>query len=609
MKHTRDKGIDDLQEVLQRSTFRPVEMRRPPADESVTENYRRSVRDYLLTGSRTGYSPNINCTPVLLSPFISEKQESAWSSMVYNLLDRQLTNVRDILQVKFKQAFGEDETVQLHGQFGEIERLISFNDEKDLYSAVENAIKTLLEKSDDAEEHRGSCEVLQEQFVRGNARVLRDPRMTAFELLQLELFRIRENQVQFLELLKNRAGGLKDLLLLKRKQGGGSEVDKHFGFASEMIAFDEVEQISPDKPGDMISGERSARIEDCLGVLEAGIEALSKLNITLFTSKALLAEFALEDVFQSYDIVSSEASPCINAHRRVSKVLKNFVRIAKALKVAELEIAHEYDEDLHDGYFKAFSLAHLGDDELRFISPVIVIDESEAITSNPGPFINLISGRYPVKILALNRLHGPAADREIHAELKSRELASLAIFRRSAYVFQGAADTPQLLHSAIKEGLLTTVPALWNVLILPDNVQGFGASLAILRSAIDSRAFPRMEFNLNAGEVFGSHFNIGNNAQAASDFPVYSVAVETPSGVKEKEFQLTIADHIAALPDSRGALEIVPEEVALEELVPVAEYVSSEPGTQLGCIPFIWVTDENNRLVKAVVPISVDTIL
>ena len=196
----------------------------------------------------------------------------------------------------------------------------------------------------------------------------------------------------------------------------------------------------------------------------------------------------------------------------------------------------------------------------------------------------------PVSILAINR----STD-------SNHELAALALFRRNCYVFQSAYDASELISEAFNEGLTSTTPVIWNIL-LPNNREPSGKLM--MEVASESRFFPRLTYQPESGASFGSHFNLNNNTSPELSFPQCNFSVKQDHVVAPHEFPMSMADYWLMDPSRRKEIEIIPEQFETDDLLPITQYLEQTPATTAGKIPFVWVADKNLRLYKAAVPLK-----
>ncbi len=124
------------------------------------------------------------------------------------------------------------------------------------------------------------------------------------------------------------------------------------------------------------------------------------------------------------------------------------------------------------------------------------------------------------------------------------------------------------------------------------------------RLARESRLFPNLVYNIEAGDAFGSHFDLTGNDQTKSVIPNYLQTVKSDEKSMELESFLTIADYLSMFPQYSSNLEIIPSWYDEEDLVQIESYLNADYHAMDGKIPFIWGIDMDNKIHKVAIPIS-----
>jgi ferredoxin len=429
---------------------------------------------------------------------------------------------------------------------------------------------------------------------------------TPLHLLNLQLAICNARFGDFLSSLQKAIVGLQDLLHVGKEpamSNEGKPAASQYDFADRMISFEEVEKLQPVSA--KIPARRSQRIHRCLSTLKAALDYFRENGSRLFASPALASELALNEHVSEATLVKTTSSPCRKAKAYFAKEMQHYVEYIAALRMAELEINNQYDEDLHTPYFDAFSLLNISDEDLQRLPSLVVIDDSEHLMHKSEDFLQLLTESIPVAVMSVNRPGElQISGGEDGGTVFRQELAALAISHRNAYVFQGAADTPALFNTAIRDGLETSSPALWNVLIPDVQDEGEGMGFLKVNTAINARYFPRFVYNVRAGERFGGRFDINHNPQPERTFPSQILDIKTSSGTEKVSYALTTADFFALDPGQRAELEIVPEAYRGEYLIPVSAYLDMPQDHLIGKVPFIWVVSENGVLQQAALPFA-----
>ncbi|MCB0639177.1 MAG: hypothetical protein KDC54_21265, partial [Lewinella sp.] len=284
---------------------------------------------------------------------------------------------------------------------------------------------------------------------------------TAFQLLNLQDKLRGEAREAFLKHLRKVASGLHDLLRLEGDDAQASI--GQLGFADDLMSFDKIREVAVTTVSSHIPPARLKRLQAALQTLSAAQESFARRSMTIFTSQKTADHFKLADILEDAEIKIIVGNTCAAARTHSQKDIDELVRITAALRTGELLIEQTYDETLHDAYFDHFDLAHLSEEDLAYLPPTLVIEHSPQLMAQANDLLALLTNNSLVKILGINQLED-LFTAQGQDESNHLELASLAIFRRNSYVYQGGIDLPDQLSEAYGKGLAFPGPVLWNIL-------------------------------------------------------------------------------------------------------------------------------------------------
>lgn len=572
--------------------------------EEEARKYMISLRQSFMTGKKVHGHFDRKVLPALLAPLLKHGDPGFDFPLVVDGRDGYVKDLLEFLRKEFDEAFEEGEAIELKERLPEIAKYVRDDFTPEFNIAIESALSETLKNfpyEDENKVFEENCKRLNQHLSAKNRSLLEWSGNAIFHLLDTHLKDQGSRHGAFMVKLKHHIAGLRDILLLHQEGYDSNEPEDHYSFAGDLLSLREIEKVAPTRPSTSMSQLRLDRIRNCLRIVEEGLKSYEEYSSIAFAQRKAIDEFSLSESMYGSKLVSCDGDTIERARVYVESELRNFVELIGAYKIAELELEQKYDEDIHPAYFEAFDFEHLGDSDLGYLRPVIVIDEAANIAGNSGGFMAVIAAGAPVKMLALNRFGDTSSS---HGTVpNSHELAAMAIFRRNAYVFQGAMDTPQLVNEAFSKAMHMPVPALMNILVASSDMDGKVAPV-LLKAAVESRFFPRVEFDVETGLRFGSHLHVEANTHPEQDFPVFTV--DAGSGDERIEYQvgLTMADVFAAIPSNQNKLECIPSGYDSPDLMPLSEYLVQAPGALTGKMPFIWVVDEDNLLTKAIVPLS-----
>jgi ferredoxin len=427
-------------------------------------------------------------------------------------------------------------------------------------------------------------------------------------LLRQQLFRTAKARAAYKKLMQQRTEELHELLKMDaEKQDDAPAKTEGFGFAESMISMESVQKLVPKQASSKMPASRVQRIQEVLQVLNETLS--SQENVAhLIVADSVADEFNWNEIFDSSRV---EVADLATAFERVNVVFGNnmtsFTRVLVAMHKAELELESKYEEDVHDDYFDHFKWFKLSPEELELFPPVVLCTGStDLIGFGLANLSNLLASNKPIKVLALTNRSVSAINPNLDWEEAShgfrQELAAIALSHRGTHTVQCAMDKPICLHDGIREALKSVSPALVHTLV-PAMGEDSRVSMLKLMAAATSRYFPYLSYNCSAGNTWGSRFNISPNDQPHVDWAVMPFSyVEMDGSGADSELPFTYADYKAMTREKVEELYLVPENMASDYLVPLHNFLRLGQNDLTGKVPYIWLVDEDNRMVRAAVP-------
>lgn len=444
------------------------------------------------------------------------------------------------------------------------------------------------------------CKFIEKELVTDKIAIIGYSGLTAFLLFKYQLNVCRSCHLDFLNEINKRIAGLNDILVLH----GGASVssEDQYNFATDLVSFNKIDKIAPLKASSKLPESRLKRIQNCYNILVEAQKTYKEYTTIIFTNKELAETYHLERICSDGVLKLIETGVCNKAKTYYKEEIKKFALVTGAIKVADLELTQQYVEDLHDAYFENYDVNYLGDEDLQFMRTIVLIDYSKELMKDASDFLELVSGGALVNIIGVNKIE--ELNQEKPDENGYLELASLAFSRRKAFVYQGGVDDPSRLFDAFNMGLEESYPVLWNILVAGSEAKMEKEDFLRIRIARESRLFPEILYNVDAGDAFGSHFDLSGNCQTKEIIPSYNQQFKSIENVKEMKSYLTMADFLAMDKKNGHHLEIIPTWYESEELVPLEAYLNAGYHAMDGKIPYIWGVDEDDKMRKIAIPIS-----
>ena len=305
----------------------------------------------------------------------------------------------------------------------------------------------------------------------------------------------------------------------------------------------------------------------------------------------------------AYDFVFHRTSDALEAYRAR---MPRMVELAKAMAVASLEIEGRYREVPHDAMFEAIGADEMGASELAQFPDYLVCVSADALDAAAGAnLMEALSAGLPIKILLVtDDLVAPsqAADGHASTGVRVRRLASAAISLGGVFVMQAPSSHLVRLRERLLRGLSFPGPALLSVYSGAGGAMGDLHPYLAAAAAAEARAFPAFTYDPSAGDDWASRFTLDHNAQADRPWPVHRLEWEDATLQRASaETNFTLVDFLAC--DARYARHFasVPKDKWNGRMVPVADFVASEPQGLPDRVPYTMLTDGANRLHRVLV--------
>jgi pyruvate-ferredoxin/flavodoxin oxidoreductase len=297
------------------------------------------------------------------------------------------------------------------------------------------------------------------------------------------------------------------------------------------------------------------------------------------------------------------------------RMADNFV----SLRRAELLVSGEYDEARDEAFFGAFDWRQFDDDEFHLCPPVMAVGGDGAMLDIGFQNLSrLLASGKPIRVLVLDTqvysntggqactsgFTGQIADMSAFGaaqrgkEEVRKELALIAMAHRGAFVHQTSQASASHLIAGVIRGLRSRRPAVFSVYTpcpvehgLPDEWAPHSARLAL-----ESRAFPYLTFDPDAGSTFADCLSLEGNPALDETWPTYSLEYDEDGETHSVELPLTIADWAATEARFRKHFREVPAADWNEDMVPFGEFVALSADEREGRTPYILAVSGDRRL-------------
>jgi pyruvate-ferredoxin/flavodoxin oxidoreductase len=318
------------------------------------------------------------------------------------------------------------------------------------------------------------------------------------------------------------------------------------------------------------------------------------------------------------------------------KMADGFVTVRRAQAILDGDYdAERTERELADLDWRTFS-----DDEFALCPPIVAMGGDGAMLDIGFQNLSrLMASGKPIRVVVLDTqvysntggqactsgFTGQVADmswygKEQHGKTEVRkELALIAMAHRGVFVHQSSQASASHLMAGVLKGLQKRRPALFNIYTpcpvehgLPDDWSQHSARLAL-----ESRAFPYLTFDPDAGGSWADCLSLVGNPSVEDDWPTYALEYADDTGAMQSmELPLTTADWAATegrfrkhfkklgnrrVPSEAGQMGIGKRETdgsGAEDLVRFDEYLGLSIDEREGKTPFIYMLGAGKKLER-----------
>lgn len=297
---------------------------------------------------------------------------------------------------------------------------------------------------------------------------------------------------------------------------------------------------------------------------------------------------------------------CVEALDAWGKRFGELVGVARAIAMAELEIAGDYREERHDVFFDEYGADGLAPEDLALFADYLVcINASSMDAREQAALMELLSSGLPVKVMIQTddvleaAIHTP----DQHGFGRSAlHFANMALGLNEVYVVQSPSSALPRLVESIARGMDYPGTAIFSVFSGAAAHAGALPPYLISAAALESRAFPVFVYDPSAGHDMASRFSLKHNPQPEEEWPGHTLRYEDADRQRvTDEVPFTFVD-FASL-DERFARHLarVPSAVRDEAVVPVSEALADAAGDTPERVPCIHMVDRQDRLQQVLV--------
>jgi pyruvate-ferredoxin/flavodoxin oxidoreductase len=292
---------------------------------------------------------------------------------------------------------------------------------------------------------------------------------------------------------------------------------------------------------------------------------------------------------------------------------------------AELIKDGTYDAAAHEPALRSLTWQQFDDDEFALCPPIVAMGGDGAMLDIGFQNLSrLLASGKPIKVVVLDTqvysntggqactsgYTGQVADmaaygKAQHGKTETRkELALLAIAHRGAYVHQSSQASASHLVAGVLKGLHKRRPAVFNIYTPCPVEHGLADdwSQQAARLALESRAFPFLTYDPDAGSTYADCLSLDGNPSPESVWPTYTITYLDDDGNEQaQDLPLTIADWAATEARFKQHFTEVAPDAWDDAMTLFHEFVALPADEREGRTPYILAAGRDRRLRRLAV--------
>nr|VFK39227.1 MAG: Ferredoxin [Candidatus Kentron sp. TC] len=431
-------------------------------------------------------------------------------------------------------------------------------------------------------------------------------------LAHMAKLRFRSRYEKTLREVKRLVAGLAALLEIEKKKSIESIEPKMVlntigptgGHFMDPLALSDLMDHSHGSRG--MSPERVRRVRETLRVLtDERIIDMGSSRLTLIRNTATDGAWGLSGVLLPPNLsgeweLRESSDPFASALALFDERAAVLIRLARAMRIASLELENTYDAKIHDPWFENFDWQALSEEESGLAPVVVVVDSASNVVRDGliGLSRLLRSNRPAQVLLEVDPSLDPGAEtiEEISGDSRM-ELGYLGINYRRATVTQSSATRPLHLLESFAMALDRDRPALHLLGIGYSTHENAALSPWLMESAaVEGRAHPLFRYDPEIGGKWQVPLSLADNPEPTSDWPGYPFQYRTEDGeITEITMRFGFIDYALLNPRWWRYFYPAPDALDAKEIIHLDDYLALEPEQMRNRLPFLWAVYDDRR--------------
>nr|VFK39732.1 MAG: Ferredoxin [Candidatus Kentron sp. SD]VFK47304.1 MAG: Ferredoxin [Candidatus Kentron sp. SD] len=368
-----------------------------------------------------------------------------------------------------------------------------------------------------------------------------------------------------------------------------------------------------------MASERLQRVRETLEILEdEGIAGMGSSRLTLIRNVATDGVWGLSGAVLPPGLstkweLRAVSDPFATALAIFDEQAAMLIRLARAMRIASLELDNAYDAKIHDPWFENFDWRSLSEEESKLAPVVVVIDSASNVVRNGLIGLSrLLRSDRPVQVL-LEVDPGADPGGEENPEADSRtennhtassndsrmELGYLGINYRRATVTQSSTARPLHLMDSFVMALQRDRPALHMLGIahsVREEIEQPLSPWLVESAAVEGRAHPLFRYDPEIGGKWWVPLSLTGNPEPEIDWPLYPLEYRTEDGeITKTEMTFGFVDYALLNPRWWRYFYPIPDTLDTKEIIHVDDYLALEVEQMKHRLPFLWAVYDNQR--------------
>lgn len=372
------------------------------------------------------------------------------------------------------------------------------------------------------------------------------------------------------------------------------------GMADQFVNASTMSELMTTQKGSLpLEPDRRARLQQARDAIHAYLNAypLTPEILIFHRTPSVIPSIGARVQTTCVDDVLTAAQKAFQSHAI------DWIRVCRAVRVADLELDDAYQIHLHDAMLDRLEWTGLSDEERLALPHIVAMEDGIHVQSGGlAALIGVIQSDAQVTIV-VRESSAATVTGHLGTVSGAADFACLAMGHQSAYVARSSVGHPSHLFQAIVASSRKPQPSVL-VVDCPDSDVAWPQALATLRAAMWARILPLFEFDPMAGSTWSDRFSVAGNPQEDAAWVNIDMPYRTAAGQQcHMKDAFSPAHFAAACPSFQHHFRLISKESWTQYHIALAEFLAQSADTDMPekQFPYIWVRDAEGNLGRALV--------